>query len=484
MYKAVDTLPTVLFWFEDDLRLTDNAALTAAAQVGPILPIFILDEGPDWWSQKGAASKVWLHNSLSQLNHSLHNKLNLFKGSAQKLIPFLCQEAKINHVMWNERIHPYARIRDQKIMAILRERGIQCTQFSAPTLWPHNQLLTSQGMPYKIFGAYYKKCLHLPQPTMPLPRPNPLCIRAPLPDAHRLQDLDLLPSNDWGSTLIKLWPVGEEGATNKLQDFILTSLPHYAQDRDYPARNHTSQLSPHLQFGEITPRTIWHAVSNAVATSPHETENTRKFLSELVWHDFSQYLLLHFPRLAYENFSQKLDHFPWEEDLQILRKWQSGTTGIPLVDAGMRQLWHTGYLHNRVRMIIASFLTKNLRIHWLHGAKWFWDCLVDANLASNSINWQWVAGCGVDAAPFFRIFNPVSQNKKFDPDGAYIRRFIPELSSLPLPYLFAPWTAPSFILKQAGITLGQTYPYPIVDITASRQETLRLYHMRLLSCQT
>lgn len=485
MPKSSFPSPTVLFWFEEDLRLCDNPALTAAAQAGSVLPVFIMDEGQDWWSRRGAASKIWLHNSLCQLNLSLHNKLTLFKGRAQELLPFLCQEAKINHVMWNERINPYARARDQKIIATLRERSIRCEQFSPPTLWPHNQLLTSQGMPYKVFGAYYKKCLNLPSPPMPLPRPYPLTLHPPLPDAAPLQDLGLSPSsNNWGIKLIKLWNVGEEAANNKLRNFILTSLTHYAHDRDYPARNHTSYLSPHVQFGEISLRTIWDDITNAVAEQPNEAGNARKFLAELVWHDFSQYLLIHFPRLAYENFSHKLDHFPWEENLDALHKWQSGTTGIPLVDAGMRQLWRTGYLHNRVRMVVASFLTKNLRIHWLHGAKWFWNCLVDANLANNSVNWQWVAGCGVDAAPFFRIFNPINQGKQFDPEGAYIHRFVPELSSLPLSHLFAPWTAPASTLKQAGITLGQTYPYPIIDLMTARRETLRLYHTHLQPSRT
>jgi deoxyribodipyrimidine photo-lyase len=314
-------------------------------------------------------------------------------------------------------------------------------------------------------------------PRLPLPLPAHIQTFKD-PESITLKDLNLLPKTPWHEQLSHHWHIGEEAALAKLDRFLDEDVHGYQKGRDYPASPQTSKLSPHLAFGEISPHQIWHATQERLLHTSYQSD-LDTFLKEVGWREFSYYLLYHFPGLPRDNFQSKFDNFPWVDDAENLRKWQKGQTGHPLVDAGMRQLWQTGTMHNRVRMVVASFLVKNLRIHWHHGARWFWDCLVDADLASNSASWQWVAGCGADAAPYFRVFNPATQGEKFDSAGLYTRHFVPELKDLPERYLFTPWLAPDAVLKGAGVILGHTYPKPIVDLQASREKALYAY--RLLS---
>jgi deoxyribodipyrimidine photo-lyase len=291
---------------------------------------------------------------------------------------------------------------------------------------------------------------------------------------HSLSELDLISATRWYEEMALNWSPGEPGARQRLRAFLESGIQHYKAGRNRPDQKFVSRLSPHLHFGEISPQQVWHAVKS-LKDEPEISPDIDQLLSELGWREFSHYLLYHWPKLPRENLQKKFDRFPWREDMEMLTRWQRGQTGYPIVDAGMRELWRTGYIHNRVRMVVASFLVKNLLLHWHHGADWFWDTLVDADLANNSASWQWVAGCGADPAPFFRIFNPVTQGQKFDPEGRYVRRYVPELDGLPARFIHNPWDAPAAVLQQAEITLGESYPYPIVELKASRDRALEAF---------
>jgi deoxyribodipyrimidine photo-lyase len=350
----------------------------------------------------------------------------------------------------------------------LLEKGIESKSHSGSLLWEPWGITNENGTPYKVFSPFFKKgCLNAPPPRRPLPRPENPSFAAD-PECMSIEDLGLLPSIPWDESMRPLWNVGEDGANQRLQEFLNEGLEDYKEGRNFPAEKKVSRLSPHLHFGELSPNQVWYAVQGQEGDAEH-------FLSELGWREFSYHLLYHFPDLPTENLQEKFDNFPWENNPQFLKAWQQGKTGYPIVDAGMRELWETGYMNNRVRMIVASFLVKNLRVHWHHGAAWFWDCLLDADLANNSASWQWVAGCGADAAPYFRIFNPVTQGEKFDPEGDYIRRFLPEIARLPNKYLFNPSEAPPSVLSDAGVKLGSTYPRAIVDLKASRESALEAF---------
>jgi deoxyribodipyrimidine photo-lyase len=322
-----------------------------------------------------------------------------------------------------------------------------------------------------VFTPYYKNgCLQAEEPRKPMLRPKEMTLADAKEGTLSIDALALLPEVRWDRSLEPHWQIGERGAHAALHTFLERGIQDYRQKRDFPALKKVSRLSPHLHWGEISPHQVWYAA--ACAGLPEDVEHFRR---EIAWREFSHYLLYHFPSLPTDNFNRRFDQFPWNDDRGLLSRWQQGNTGIPIVDAGMRELWQTGYMHNRIRMITASFLTKNLLLHWHHGQSWFSDCLVDADLANNSAGWQWVAGCGADAAPYFRIFNPVTQGKKFDPDGEYTRRYVPELSRMPIQYLFDPWEAPAEVLDRAGIALGDTYPNPVVDLKASRERALSAY---------
>ena len=465
------TKNNVVVWFRQDLRLEDNPALYEAAQRGCVIPIYILDEVNAGNYKMGAASRCWLHYSLHELNKSLKEKLIILQGDAKEILPKFLRENNSTHLFVNRCYEPWRIARDKEIKSVLEQHNIQYHSYNASLLWEPWDVLKADGTPYKVFTPFYRKgCLSAQAPGSPLPAPQNLSLSNIKTQHMHIDDLHLLPNKEWYTSLIKYWHIGEKGARQQLRIFLTDGIKNYKKGRDFPGKDNVSRLSPHLHFGEISPRHIWHAVS-----MQGDDRNIDHFCSELGWREFSYSLLYHFPHLPEENLNPLFDQFAWQDNHEALLLWQKGQTGIPIVDAGMRELWQTGYMHNRVRMIVASFLIKNLLIHWKHGERWFWECLFDADLANNSASWQWVAGSGADAAPYFRIFNPVIQGYKFDPDGEYTRRFVPELHKLPDKYLFNPWEAPRDILEKAEIKLGKDYPEPIIDIRASRERALKLF---------
>lgn len=456
-----------LFWFRQDLRLSDNPGLLEATLKGAVVLIYIHDTNPTLHS-KGSASQWWLHHSLDALQKQCKGKLNIYSGESQNIIEDIVKRLNISNVYWNRCYEPDRIQQDKTIKHFLKEKGVHVKSFNASLLWEPMDVLKSDGTPYKVFTPFYRKgCLQTKPPRPPIESPSNL--NALLDELSiDLSDLNLLPTIPWDKEMIQTWKPGEAFAIQRFHDFLDDGLNDYKEGRNFPIKKNVSKLSPHLHFGEISPHQIWHKLEELKNQNSHNTYDIDHFQSEIGWREFSYYLLFHFPTLPFENFQKKFDAFEWQHNQEFLEAWQKGLTGYPIVDAGMRELWRTGYMHNRVRMIVGSFLVKNLLIDWRKGADWFWDCLVDADLASNSASWQWVAGSGADAAPYFRIFNPITQGEKFDPDGSYTRHYVPELKNLPQKYLFAPWTAPASILQQSGISLGINYPKPIVDISASR----------------
>lgn len=453
-----------IHWFRQDLRIADNPALYEAAKRGKVLPIYILDDENAAEHKMGAASRVWLHHSLISLNKSLDGKLGVYKGKAEDILPKLIEKHNANKVYWNRQYEPYAIARDERI-----KDSLPAQSFNGSLLWEPWDVLKGDDTPYKVFTPFFKNgCLKSDFPREPLPKPKNLKL---IKGEGSIEDLNLLPAIDWDKKIIENWEIGEEGAQTRMYNFIDDGLENYKEGRNFPAKKFVSRLSPSLHFGELSPNQIWYAVD----AKGEEDANIYHFKSELGWREFSYSLLYHFPDLPRKNLQSKFDHFAWVEDFDLLKKWQLGQTGYPIVDAGMRELWQTGLMHNRVRMIVGSFLVKNLLLHWHHGEEWFWDCLVDADLAANSASWQWIAGCGADAAPYFRIFNPITQGKKFDADGEYTRKYIPELKDMPNKYLFNPWEAPDEILQKAGVELGKNYPKPVVDLKASRERALEAF---------
>ncbi|MBP6104033.1 MAG: deoxyribodipyrimidine photo-lyase [Gammaproteobacteria bacterium] len=465
-----------LVWFRQDLRLVDNPALHAALEQGSILAIYILEEKKQDYFSMGSASRWWLHHSLSKLHQSLNNQLNVYIGNAQTIILKLIEAYKIEAVYWNRCYEPWRISEDTSIKSCLKKINIDCKSFNASLLFEPWEILKSDGMPYKVFTPFYQRgCLNAPSPRTPLGKPKKLDCIVDRCNTLSIETLNLLPTIPWHESLEAHWTVGEKAAHKRFKDFLQKGLNHYQEGRNFPARSNVSRLSPHLHFGEISPHVLWHTAQMEKMNAKTPLHDIEHFVRQLVWREFSYYLLYHFPELPYKNFQRKFDRFPWQNDTSLLKSWQKGQTGYPIVDAGMRELWQTGTMHNRVRMIVGSFLVKNLNLDWRHGAAWFWDCLVDADLANNSAGWQWIAGSGADAAPYFRIFNPITQGEKFDLEGIYTKRFVPELAKLPIKYLFEPWSAPSTVLKEAGIILGETYPKPIVDLQRSRKSALEAF---------
>ena len=459
-------------WFRQDLRIQDNPALSAAIQQGKVLAIYILDDDNAAEAAMGAASRWWLHHSLQSLNQSLQGKLNIYKGDAKTIIAELTQRFAVQEMHWNRCYEPWRIHRDTAIKKQLSTDGFIAKSHSGALLHEPWAVHKKDGTHYQVFTPYYKTLNTLAEPNSPLEIHSTTLYSALLRDQNSLSidQLELLPTVKWDTGIAEVWQPGEAQALMRLQQFLTNGIDNYKEGRDFPAKNSVSKLSPYLHFGELSARQIWWALKEMP-----ENENTEHFRRELCWREFSYYLLFHLPHLPIQNLRPAFDDFAWEANTSLLKKWQQGKTGYPIVDAGMRELWQTGYMHNRVRMICASFLVKNLLIDWRHGAEWFWNCLVDADLANNSASWQWVAGCGADAAPYFRIFNPTTQAEKFDPLGDYIKTFLPELEKLPVKYLFTPSEAPTSVLKQAGILLGQDYPSPIVDLKISRQKALDAY---------
>lgn len=473
------TSPSIV-WFRQDLRLADHPALQAAIDRGqPIIPVFIRaadEEGP--W-RPGEASDWWLHHSLSSLSHDLiarGSKLTLRRGNSLAVLKTLAAETNAGAVFWNRRYEPAEIARDKVVKAELRNAGLSIESFNGQLLFEPWEVSTKEGRPYQVFTAFWRACLAKAPPPPPIRVLAHLAAPDHWPESVSLEDLHLLPTRPWDQGLREAWQPGATGAKTNLERFLAEAVDAYQTARDLPAERGTSRLSPHLHFGEISPREVWHAVLAAIAQQPKtDAIGAETFLKELDWREFAHHLLFHFPTTPDQPLRPEFAKFPWDDNNQALRAWQRGRTGYPIVDAGMRELWTTGWMHNRVRMIVASFLVKDLRIHWRLGAQWFWDTLVDADLANNTLGWQWSAGCGADAAPYFRVFNPMLQSEKFDPDGHYLRRWIPELESLPTRWLHAPWTAPRDVLQSAGIKLGQTYPLPIVDHGEARTLALRAF---------
>lgn len=470
--------PTIV-WLRRDLRLADNPALHAACERGgSIIPLYILDDqdAGDW--HPGGASRWWLHHSLAQLQQTLDRMgvpLVLRRGPAATVLDRLVEETGAAAVYWNRRYEPWATARDGRIKETLKGRGLEVRSFNGSLLHEPWEVTSKQGTPLKVFSPFWRAVQAKGDPPQPLPVPTLPTGPGSPPQSDRLATWNMLPTKpDWAGGLRDTWAPGEAGAAERLERFLDDRVAAYKAERDIPGTAATSALSPHLHFGEISPRQIWHAArlaSEARSGEPMD-RGTASFLSEICWREFSYNLLFHNTDLPEISLKREFEDFPWRDDADGLQAWQRGRTGYPIVDAGMRELWHTGWMHNRVRMIVASFLIKDLLIHWRHGETWFWDTLVDADLANNAASWQWIAGCGADAAPYFRIFNPVLQGEKFDGDGRYVRRWVPELAGLPDRTIHRPWEAKPVELAEAGVVLGKTYPRPIVDHGAARNRAL------------
>jgi deoxyribodipyrimidine photo-lyase len=445
---------TTIVWLRHDLRLKDNPALYEARD-GKVIPIYIKDESI------GSVSNWWAEEALKKLPF----KIFKYQGDPLEIILNLVKVNKANRVVWNRCYEPHRIIQEKKLSELLDSAEINHSSFNASLLWEPWTVLKEDKTYYKVFTPFYRKgCLSKEQPRAPLPEAKLNFVASELEENYQP-----LKPEKWHSKL--KWDPSEEGAHKTLKEFLEVGIHNYKEGRNFPAEPYVSRLSPYLHLGHISPNQLWYS---AKASGAGE-KDIDHFLSELGWREFSYYLMYHFPGLPEKNFQPKFDSFPWTYDEDKFKSWKKGMTGVPIVDAGMRQLWQTGYIHNRVRMIVASFLVKNLLIHWHYGRDWFWDCLVDADLANNSASWQWVAGSGADAAPYFRIFNPILQAEKFDPEGKYIRKFVPEIANLPNKYIFAPWEAPEEVLSAAGINLGTSYPRPIVDLDQSREAALKAY---------
>lgn len=473
-----------LVWFRRDFRLADNPALRAAIERGgPVIPVYIHapQEAHPW--EPGEASNWWRHKSLSALAESLEklgSRLIIRRGSSLNELKTLLQQTGAKALFYNRLYEPQRIEHDTEIKKTLKAEGFHVQSFNGALLNEPWDIKSKTGTPFKVFTPFWRNVMTTTTPSSPLPKPSKLQAPESWPESTPLDALKLHPTLDWWKGLDAAWQVGEEAATRRLKEFLRASAPDYGTQRDVPSVDGTGRLSPHLHFGEISPRTIFQAVREVYGEPTSAPQGVVKFLAEVGWREFAHHLLGTIPTMDTKPINEKFLNFPWEENPEGLAAWQKGNTGFPIVDAGMRQLYETGWMHNRVRMIVGSFLVKDLRIHWTHGARWFWDTLVDADLAANSMGWQWVAGCGADAAPYFRVFNPMTQGEKFDPDGKYIRRYIPELSPVPKQYIHQPWELPgAFNLGGSAIAknfkLGRDYPKPIVDHAAERLNALAAY---------
>jgi len=472
-----------IVWLRLDLRLEDQPAFAAARERGgPIIPVFIWDtigEGEWTW---GGASQWWLHRSLEKLDAAIlarGGRLIQRRGDSQQELAQLVAATGATAVYWCRRYEPAIIKRDAAIKAELTAAGVQARSFNGALLHEPHTIQNKQGRPFQVFTPYWRNCLarskDKPGAGAPESWPSPAAWPASVP----LAELALLPVRDWSDAFGDHHQPGEAGAQAAMQVFLQDSVDGYDEQRNIPSVKGTSRLSPHLHFGEISPRQIWAAAAalGASAGTFPSSKGARVFLSEIGWREFAFHLLYHFPQTPVAPLREEFGRFPWRSDADgaLLRAWQKGQTGYPIVDAAMRELRTTGWMHNRVRMVVASFLVKHLRLPWQSGAEWFWDTLVDADLAANTLGWQWSAGCGADAAPYFRIFAPVLQGKKFDSQGEYVRRWVPELAKLPNAHLHAPWEAPAEVLTIAGVTLGESYPQPIMDHKTAREEALAAY---------
>jgi deoxyribodipyrimidine photo-lyase len=463
-----------IVWFRQDLRLLDNPALTEALrQADHVVPLYVLPDGPAGASLGGAA-RWWLHHSLAALQSTLAETgatLCLRHGNPAEIVAALAAETGAATVHVNICTEPHWRDIDETLGELLRNESRRLERHLGATLFNPDEIRTKTGGIYGMYTPFANAVRAMRPPRQPLKTPQQIPAPAKQPRSEHLTEWKLLPTKpDWSGGMRATWTPGEAHARERGRAFLRGAVKQYDTGRNLPGQDLTSMLSPHLHWGEISAHTLWHALHRKPLT---EAENV--YAAELIWRDFSNYLLWHKPHLPTAPLRAEFENLPWRDDPKSLHAWQRGQTGVPIVDAGMRQLWHTGWMHNRVRMIVASFLVKHLLIDWRAGAAWFMDTLVDADLAANSGNWQWVAGTGIDSQPFFRVFNPVSQGEKFDGDGAYVRRYVPELARLPDKYLHAPWAAPPLILREAGVTLGQTYPAPLIDLAEGRTRALEIW---------
>ena len=470
----------VIVWFRQDLRLADNPALYYAAQTGkPILPVFIYNpkaRTQEW--HPGAASRWWLHHSLKALQKNLakHNmNLRIMTGDPCEVMLDLAKEVKADHVVWNRRYAPDDVEIDKRIKSDLIDQTVEVKTFKANVLFEPWEIKTKTGNHfYKVYTPFMKACRAQAETIRPPYDEPKMTVYDRSPQGSELNDLKLLPDIGWDKKFYDIWTPGEEGAWNRLDEFLDDQITDYKEGRNYPDEEQecVSRLSAHLHWGEISPYQIWYAVNDFV--NAHQDisykNGPRTFLDEILWREFSYHLLFNIPDFPNKPMREKFADFKWSHSEKNLKAWQKGCTGYPIVDAAMRQLWQTGWMHNRLRMIVGSFLVKDLHINWREGEKWFWDTLVDADLANNTMGWQWVAGCGPDAAPFFRIFNPVTQSEKYDAKGRFIRQYVPELSDMPDKYIHAPWMAPEKIRKDYD------YPDPIVNHKEMRELALEKYH--------
>lgn len=464
----------VLVWLRNDLRLYDNPALVAAAESGlAVVPVFLWSPEEECPWPPGSASRWWLHQSLESLGQALDTlglHLIVRRGPFVPALMKLAGEVRARSVFWNRCYEPHAVARDQAVQESLWMEGFEVRSFPGHLLYEPWTLANRVGQPYRVFTPFWKACLAAPWPAEPLPRLTSPHAPAQWPESIPMAALELLPATDWARGFRENWKPGEPHAREALDRFMQEALAGYQELRDQPGASGTSRLSPYLHFGEISPREVWHRIRAGFSET-----TAGPYLRQLIWREFAHHLLFHFPDTVTQPLHQEFARFPWREDDVAFRSWSRGQTGYPLVDAGMRELWHTGWMHNRVRMIVASFLVKHLLIPWQQGAGWFWDTLVDADLANNTFGWQWSVGCGADAAPYFRIFNPVLQGEKFDPEGDYVRAWVPEITRLPDRWIHRPWQAPATVLTQAGVSLGRTYPRPLIDHPFARTRALNAY---------
>ena len=471
----------ILVWLRNTFRLHDNEPLFRASQLGrPVIPVMILD--PD--DPMGAASRWWLHHSLVAFEQSLRvlgSRLILRRGDPLAVLHALMDETGADTVYCNARYEPSERLLTEQLIQDGHAKSFECQVFQTQLLSVPGTINNKSGQPYKVFTPYWRAV----QEVLPFITTYPVVMSLQVPTAwpatEAIESWGLLPSIPWDQSFYAHWQPGETGARQQLAIFLNDVVAQYQTGRDQPGVSGTSRLSPHLHFGEISVREVMQAVNAIQSNTPQVASHTQCYLSELAWRDFAHHLLFHFPQMVDEPLNDKFRAFDWadaDSASEWLTRWQQGQTGYPIVDAGMRELWQTGWMHNRVRIIVGSFLVKHLKIHWREGAQWFWDTLVDADLASNTMGWQWIAGCGADAAPYFRIFNPMLQGQKFDSAGAYVRRWIPELSGLSASTIHEPWklyAAKPLELVSKGVVLGETYPFPVVDHAEAREKALAAY---------
>ncbi len=471
----------VVVWFRLDFRVDDNPALHAAIETGaPIIPLYIWSPEEEGKWPPGAASQYWLHHALLSLQQELENrgsKLILRKGTILNELVNITTEFGAKSIFWNRCYEPAVIKRDSKIKKALKQENINVQSFNGHLLFEPHQISNKQGGPFKVYTPFWKHYRTLDISPAKASDKKKYTAPAKWPGSLNINEFGFIPGIKWYTNIEKSWDMSLAGVKKRIKKFINDPIQHYQEQRDYPATDGISRMSPYLHFGQISSRRIWHlVVENEQKEGRITPSNSAEgYLRQLVWREFAYHLLFHFPQTNDQPLLEKFKKFPWKDNKKLLTAWQRGETGYPIVDAGMRELWQSGWMHNRVRMIVGSFLTKDLLISWQNGAVWFWDTLVDADLANNTMGWQWVAGCGADAAPYFRIFNPVTQATRFDPDGNYIRRWIPELGKLDNKYIHQPWQAPESLLRKSGIKPGKTYPAPVVDHAEARDRALASY---------